>query len=104
MENVINLDTSGDYFLANWSKTWNTVTFYTLGTLLTLIPLDALIFTHILHKGKIHPVTSVYFLTLTAGGTHTTISGRKYTPIIGYTSSFTRALNNSHHVVNFGQI
>ena len=60
MENVINLDTWGDYFLANWSKTWNTVTFYTLGTLLTLIPLDVLIFTHILHKGKIHPVTSVY--------------------------------------------
>ena len=29
----------------------------------------------------------VYFLTLIAGETHTAVSGRKYTPVIGYTSS-----------------
>ena len=38
-------------------------------------------------KGKIHLVTGVYFLTLTAGGTHTAMSREKYTPITGYTPS-----------------
>ena len=38
-------------------------------------------------KGKIHLVMGVYFLTLTAGGTHTAMSRKKYTPITGYTPS-----------------
>ena len=46
----------------------------------------------VLSLGKIHPV-GVCFLTLTAGGTHQlwdppAVSGRKYTPVTGYTSSF----------------
>ena len=35
--------------------------------------------------GEFHPVTGVYFLTLTVGGTHITVSGRKYTPGTRYT-------------------
>ena len=33
----------------------------------------------------IHPVTGIYFLTLTVSGTHIAVSGRKYTPVTRYT-------------------
>ena len=37
-------------------------------------------------RAGVDALMGVYFLTLTTCGTHTTVSRRKYTPVIGYTS------------------
>ena len=46
------------------------------------------------YSRKIHPISGVYFLTLTVGGTHSAMSRRKYTPEKGYPGFFIVSLNH----------